>query len=83
MLPLLRIRRSPELEYIRTAAWATALALGTVATASLGHATPSLSVGAALAGAFLGGLVAIITRRLTGRVRGHRNGERMRPDRVA
>lgn len=82
-LPFLRIRRSPELEYIRTAAWATALALGTVATASFGGATPTVSIGTALAGAFLGGLVSIVTRRLTGSLRGHLTSERMRLNRVA
>jgi eukaryotic-like serine/threonine-protein kinase len=83
ILPLTRIRRSPELEYIRTAAWATALALATIATASLGGATSGPSVGAALLGAYLGGIVAIATRRFTARVRGHQNSERLRPDRVA
>ncbi|HUA49813.1 MAG TPA: serine/threonine-protein kinase [Solirubrobacteraceae bacterium] len=83
ILPLTRIRRSPELEYIRTAAWATALALGTIATASLGGATSSPSLGAALLGAYLGGIVAIVTRRVMALARGHQNTERLRPDRVA
>jgi eukaryotic-like serine/threonine-protein kinase len=82
-LPFTRSRRSPELEYIRTAAWATALAVLTVATASLGSATPKLSLGDALLGACLGGIVAIVTRQLAARVTGHRNGERLRSDRVA
>ena len=83
ILPLTRSRRSPELEYIRTAAWATGLALATVATMSLGSAAPRLSLGDALFGACLGGLVAIVTRRLTARVSGDWNGERLRSDRVA
>ena len=82
-LPFTRSRRSPELEYIRTAAWATALAVLTVATVSLGSAAPKLSLGDALLGACLGGIVAIVTRQLTARVTGHRNGERLRSDRVA
>jgi hypothetical protein len=82
-LPLTRSRRSPELEYIRTAAWATALAVLTVATASLGSTAPKLSLGDALLGACLGGLVAIVTRGLTARVSGHWNGEKSRSDRVA
>ena len=82
-LPFTRSRRSPELEYIRTAAWATALAVLTVATVSLGSAAPKLSLGDALLGACVGGLVAIVTRQLTARVSGHWNGERSRSDRVA
>ena len=82
VLPVVRIRRSPELEYIRTAAWATALALATIATQSLGGG-PSLSLGTALLGAYLGGLVAIVTRRIEGRIKTHRNGERLGPERVA
>jgi eukaryotic-like serine/threonine-protein kinase len=82
-LPFTRSRRSPELEYIRTAAWATALAVLTVATVSLGSAAPKLSLSDALPGACLGGLVAIVTRQLTARVTGHRNDERLRSDRVA
>ena len=65
-LPFTRSRRSPELEYIRTAAWATALAVLTVATVSLGSAAPKLSLGDALLGACLGGIVAIVTRRVNG-----------------
>jgi eukaryotic-like serine/threonine-protein kinase len=83
VLPLTRIRRSPELEYIRTAAWATGLALLTIATASLGNAAPTLSLGSALLGAYLGAIVAIVTRRFAARVKRRRNGERLRPDRVA
>jgi eukaryotic-like serine/threonine-protein kinase len=83
VLPLTRIRRSPELEYIRTAAWATGLALLTMATASLGSAAPALSLGSALLGAYLGAIVAIVTRRFTARVTGPRTGERLRGDRVA
>jgi eukaryotic-like serine/threonine-protein kinase len=82
-LPFTRSRRSPELEYIRTAVWAIALAVLTVATVSLGSAAPRLSLGDALLGACLGGLVAIVTRQLTARVSGHWNGERSRSDRVA
>jgi eukaryotic-like serine/threonine-protein kinase len=82
-LPFTRSRRSRELEYIRTAAWATALALLTVATVSLGSAAPKLALGDALLGACLGGIVAIVTRQLTARVTGHPNGERLRSDRVA
>jgi eukaryotic-like serine/threonine-protein kinase len=68
-LPLIRIRRSPELV--------------TIATASLGSGGPRLSLGTALLGACLGGIVAIVTRRFATRVNGHRNSERLRPDRVA
>jgi serine/threonine protein kinase len=64
ILPWTRIRRSRELEYIRVAAWATALALATTATAAAGSAGAPMSVGAALLGAYLGGFVAIITRRV-------------------
>jgi eukaryotic-like serine/threonine-protein kinase len=83
VLPLTRIRRSPELEYIRIAACATGLALATIATAGLGSGAPKLSLGAALLGAYLGGLVAIVTRRFAARVTGHPNGERLRSNRVA
>jgi hypothetical protein len=83
VLPLTRIRRSPELEYIRIAAWATGLALATIATAGLGSGSPKLSLGAALLGAYLGGLVAIVTRRFAARVTAHPNGERLRSNRVA
>ncbi len=82
-LPFTRSRRSRELEYIRTAAWATALAVLTVATVSLGSAAPKLSLGDALLGACLGALVAIVTRRLAARVTNQPNGERLRSDRVA
>ena len=83
VLPLTRIRRSPELEYIRTAAWATALALGTLATASLGGSSSGLSLGAALLGAYLGAIVAIVTRRVVARTSWYQSGKRSRPDRVA
>ncbi len=83
LLPWTRIRRSPELEYIRVAAWATALALATTATTAAGHAGAPISVGAALLGAYLGGFVAVITRRVIGRLRGHQNSERLRSNRVA
>jgi hypothetical protein len=82
-LPATRIRRSAELEYIRVAAWATALAVLTIATTSVGGATASLSLGSALLGAYVGGFVTIATRRFTGRVTGHPNRERLRPKRVA
>jgi len=83
VLPLIRIRRSPELEYIRAAAWATGLALLTIAAASLGGAGPGLSLGTALLGAYLGAIVAIVTRRFVARIAGRRNGEGLRGDRVA
>jgi eukaryotic-like serine/threonine-protein kinase len=83
VLPLTRIRRSPELEYIRIAAWATGLALLTIATVGLGGAGTKLSLGAALLGAYLGALVAVATRRVVMRVSGHRTAERMRSNRVA
>jgi hypothetical protein len=82
-LPATRIRRSPELEYMRVAAWATALAVLTIAAASLGGAALSPSLGSALLGAYVGGFVTIATRRFTARLAGHRNRERLRPKRVA
>jgi hypothetical protein len=83
VLPWTRLRRSPELEYVRIAAWATAVALGTVAVARLGSATGAVTVGSALLGAFVGALVALVTRRLRHRLTGHLIRERSPSDRVA
>jgi hypothetical protein len=83
LLPWTRIRRSPELEYIRVAAWATALALATAAATAAGHAGTPIPVGGALLGAYVGGFVAVATRRVSSRFRGHQNSERLRPNRVA
>jgi hypothetical protein len=83
VLPWTRTRRSPQLEYVRLAAWATALALATVATSRLGSASSAVPVGPAFAGAYAGALVALVTRRFAGRLRGHQNRERSSADRVA
>jgi eukaryotic-like serine/threonine-protein kinase len=74
MLPWTRTPRSPQLEYLRLAAWATVLALATVAASRLGTAGGSVSAGTALAGAYAGAVVALVTRRLVRRVNGHQNG---------
>jgi hypothetical protein len=63
-LPWTRLRRSPELEYIRLAVWVVALSLATVAMSRLGSGGPSISLGSAFAGAALGALVTLVTRRV-------------------
>jgi eukaryotic-like serine/threonine-protein kinase len=69
VLPWAGIRRSPVLEAALLAAWAAALALGTIAAANLGAPSPHLSAGAVVVGALAGALVALVTRRA-----GHRLG---------
>jgi hypothetical protein len=83
VLPWTRLRRSPELEYVRMAAWATALALGTLAVARLNPTVGPFSLGTALLGAFVGVLVALATRRLTHRLTGHLMREGSPANRVA
>jgi hypothetical protein len=83
VLPWTRLRRSRELEYVRVAAWATAVAIGTVALARLGSAAGAPSLGMAFAGAAAGALVAVITTRLRRRLSGHLIREGSPANRVA
>jgi len=69
VLPWAGIRRSPMLEAALLAVWAAALALGTIAASSLVGSSPHLTAGAAVVGALVGALVALVTRRA-----GHRLG---------
>jgi hypothetical protein len=69
VLPWAGIRRSPVLEVALLAAWAAALALGTIVAINLGASGPHLTAGAAIVGALVGALVAFVTRRA-----GHRLG---------
>ena len=69
VLPWAGIRRSPVLETALLAAWAAALALGTIAASNLGPAGPRLTAGEAILGTLVGALVALVTRRA-----GHRLG---------
>ena len=69
VLPWAGIRRSPVLEAALLAGWASALALGTIAASNLGTSGPHLTAGAAVVGALVGALVALVTRRA-----GHRLG---------
>ncbi len=69
VLPWAGIRRSPVLEAALLAGWASALALGTIAASNLGASGPHLTAGAAVVGALVGALVALVTRRA-----GHRLG---------
>jgi eukaryotic-like serine/threonine-protein kinase len=61
-LPWLRSRRSPALDGVLLAAWATALALATIVVAGPALGYLHLAPGAALLGAYAAALVALVTR---------------------
>jgi hypothetical protein len=79
VLPWTRSRRWPALEAVRVVLWAVGLGVGTAAAAHLGGQTPA---GTALVGAFVGGVVAFVTRGLARRVRGQRISGESRSTRV-
>jgi eukaryotic-like serine/threonine-protein kinase len=72
VLPWAGIRRSPALEAALLAAWAAALALATIAAAKIGASDLHLTAGAAVVGALVGALVALVTRRTGSRLGGAR-----------
>jgi eukaryotic-like serine/threonine-protein kinase len=67
-LPWLRSRRSTSLDGVLLAAWATALALGTIAVSGLAPGHSYVSAGAAVLGAYTAAFVAFVTRRRALRV---------------
>jgi hypothetical protein len=79
-LPWTRSARWPALESVRIALWAIALGIGTAVAEHLDG--PTLE-GVPLLGACAGALVAVVTRWLMSRLRGHQIGGRSRADRVA
>lgn len=67
-LPWLRSRRSLALDCALLAAWATALALATIGVSQLADGSVSVSPGATFLGAFVGAVVALVTRRSETRI---------------
>ena len=72
VLPWMRIRRSPVREAVLLAGWAGALAVATIAVSTPAAQDPRVTAGAAALGAFVGALVALVTRWSSRRVRGTR-----------